>query len=96
MQFSGRLYNHTRDNLLNFKGDLDHHADSPNQEAGQYGNNKLPWPRRSVFAECSCFICKENTSYVIRPTSAIYTEWKFYFLQLLFSYDSFRDTFCEV
>ena len=33
------------DHRVNFGGDLDHHADSPNWESGQYEGNELPWTR---------------------------------------------------
>ena len=32
-----------RNNWLNFWDDLDHHADSPNQDSGQHGSYELPW-----------------------------------------------------
>ena len=38
--------------LIQFWGDLDHHANSPNRESGQYGGNELFW--RSVLSEVSC------------------------------------------
>ena len=52
-EISGYLFNDTRNNLLNFWGDLDHHADSPNRLTGQYGGNELPW-QRSALSEYSC------------------------------------------
>ena len=43
-------------NRLNYWGDLNHHADTPNQEFVQYGGNELPWPRRSALSEYSCYM----------------------------------------
>ena len=41
MKLSGQLCHDIRHNLLNFWGDLDHHADSPTHESGQYRGNEL-------------------------------------------------------
>ena len=35
-------------NGFKFSGDLDHYADSPNRDSGQYRGNELSWPHRSV------------------------------------------------
>ena len=39
--------------LIKLLGYLDHHADSPNQESTQYGDNELPWWSFALTV-CSC------------------------------------------
>ena len=45
-----------REQLIKFWGDVDHHADSPNRESGQYGGNERPWPRRWERFVCACAV----------------------------------------
>ena len=49
MKHSGEHCRDIKNNFLNFRGDLDHHADSPNRESAQCGGNELPW-WRSAFS----------------------------------------------
>ena len=77
-----------RNNWPNFWDDPDHHPDSPNRESRQYGDNELPWPRKSLHSLSVLVIDRDPVIKGIRNSHQTMVEycWNIAFPQVVLLY----------